>query len=481
MLPVLLVAVDNTVLSFALPSISTALQPSGPALLWIIDIYPLVLAGLLVPMGSLADRFGRRRLLLTGSAGFAVTSVLAAYSPTAEVLIGARAMLGFFGAMLMPSTLSLLRHLFPDREQRRLAVAVWATGWAGGAALGPIVGGVLLERFWWGSVFLLAVPVLTLLLLVGPVLLPESRDPSPGRVDLVSIGLSMSAMVPLVYGIKSLAADGMSGSALSWVALGLSAGIAFVMRQLNRPDPMLDVRLFAIGAFSGAVAVNLLSVFSLVGFLFFTSQHLQLVLGLSPMAASYVLVPGLLAMVVAGLTVVPLVRLVHPSKIVAGGLLLAGVGYAMVTLLGQNASAATLMTAFVVLAIGIGGAETLSNDLVVSTVPAARAGAASAISETAYEVGAVLGTAVLGSILTASYRSSISLPGGLSGAEAHAASETLGGAAAVASDLPARQGDMLLDSARHAFDSGVALTSGIGVVFMLLAAMVALGSLRNAR
>jgi DHA2 family multidrug resistance protein-like MFS transporter len=480
MLPVLLVAVDNTVLSFALPSISASLQPTGTALLWIIDIYPLVLAGLLVPMGSLADRFGRRRLLILGSAGFAATSVLAAYSPNAETLIAARTMLGLFGAMLMPSTLSLLRHLFPDREQRRLAVAVWATGWAGGAALGPIVGGVLLERFWWGSVFLLAVPVLALLLLLGPLLLPESRDPTPGRVDLVSIALSMLAMLPLVYGIKSLAHHGLSGGAVSWSALGVAAGVAFVQRQLDRPDPMLDVRLFRTGAFSGAVAVNLLSVFSLVGFLFFTSQHLQLVLGLSPMAASYVLVPGLAAMVLAGLAVVPLVRYVHPSKVVAGGLLLAGLGYATVMVVGEHASAPALMLAFVILAVGIGSAETLSNDLVVSTVPAPRAGAASAISETAYEVGAVLGTAVLGSILTASYRSSVQVPTALSSADAAAASETLGGASAVAAELPARQAELLMESARQAFDSGVVLTSGIGVAFMVVAAVVALRSLRHA-
>jgi DHA2 family multidrug resistance protein-like MFS transporter len=480
MLPVLLVAVDNTVLSFALPSISAALQPSGTELLWIIDIYPLVLAGLLVPMGSLADRLGRRRLLLLGSAGFAATSALAAYAPNAETLIAARTLLGLFGAMLMPSTLSLLRHLFPDREQRRLAVAIWATGWAAGAALGPVVGGTLLEHFWWGSVFLLAVPVLSLLLMLGPVFLPESRDPAPGRIDPASIALSMVAMVPLVYGIKSFAHDGFSGHALTWTGVGFAAGATFIQRQLNRSDPMLDVRLFRTGAFGGAVAVNLLSVFSLVGFLFFSSQHLQLVLGLSPMESSFVLVPGLVAMVIAGLAVVPLVRLVHPSRVVAGGLLLAGTGYATVTVVGHGASAVALMVAFVLVALGIGSAETISNDLVVSTVPAHRAGAASAISETAYEVGAVLGTAVLGSILTASYRSAVDIPRALGDADAAAATETLGGATAVAADLPAGQAEALLTSARAAFDSGVALTSGIGVMFMVFAAVVAILSLRNA-
>ncbi|MGI8985490.1 MAG: MFS transporter [Nocardioidaceae bacterium] len=480
MLPVLLVSVDNTVLSFALPAISAALNPSGTGLLWIVDIYPLVLAGLLVAMGSFADRVGRRRLLLIGSAGFATASALAAYSPDAGLLIAARAMLGFFGAMLMPSTLSLLRNIFPDRAQRRLAIAVWASGFASGAALGPIVGGLLLEHFWWGSVFLMAVPVLVLLLVLAPIFVPESRDPSPAPVDLVSIGLSLLAMTPVVLGIKSAAKDGVTLAALTWLALGAVAGTVFVHRQLRSTDPMLDMRLFTRGAFSGAVAVNLFSVFSIVGFLFFVSQHLQLVLGLAPMNAGLVLLPGLLAMIVAGLAVVQLVRRVHPSRVVAGGMALAGAGYSMVALLADHISALELMFAFVVLAIGIGGAETISNDLIIATVPPSKAGAASAISETAYEVGAVLGTAVLGSILTASYRAHVQLPGRLDQGQANAAAETLGGATAVADDLPAGQAGALLESARHAFDSGVVVTSSIGVVVMVAATTLALLSLRSA-
>ncbi|MDQ3627706.1 MAG: MFS transporter [Actinomycetota bacterium] len=480
MLPVLLVSVDNTVLSFALPAISAALNPSGTGLLWIVDVYPLVLAGLLVAMGSLADRVGRRRLLLIGSAGFAAASALAAYAPNAELLIAARAMLGFFGAMLMPSTLSLLRNIFPDRAQRRLAIAVWAAGFAGGAALGPIVGGLLLEHFWWGSVFLMAVPVLVLLLVLAPMFVPESKDPYPGPVDLVGIGLSLLAMTPVILGIKSMAKDGATLAALVWMAVGIAAGTVFVHRQLRSADPMLDVRLFARPAFGGAVAVNLLSVFSIVGLLFFVSQHLQLVLGLGPMDAGLILLPGLMAMIVAGLAVVALVRRVHPSRVVAGGMVLAGAGYAMIALLAEGISALELMIAFVVLAIGIGGAETISNDLIIANVPPAKAGAASAISETAYEVGAVLGTAVLGSILTASYRAHVRLPAGLDQAQASAAGETLGGATGVAGDLPARQAGALLESAQHAFDSGVVVTSSIGVVVMIAATTVALLSLRCA-
>src|SRR5690554_87422 len=251
MLPVLLISVDNTVLSFALPDISRALQPSGAALLWIVDAYPLVLAGLLIPMGSLGDRYGRRRLLIIGSIGFAAVSAVAAFAPSTELLIAARAALGFFGAMLMPSTLSLIRNIFTDPVQRRKAIAIWAAGFSGGAALGPILGGFLLEHYWWGSVFLLAVPVLVPLLLLGPVVVPESRDPHPGPVDPVSIALSLGTMVPLVYGIKRLAEHGWGPGGLVPILLALLVGYGFVRRQLRRPVPLLDVRLFTNPVFSG--------------------------------------------------------------------------------------------------------------------------------------------------------------------------------------------------------------------------------------
>lgn len=315
MLPVLLVAVDNTVLSFALPAISLEFNTSGTTLLWIIDIYPLVLAGLLVAMGSLGDRFGRRRMLITGAVGFAVFSALAAFAPSAEVLVAARAGLGVFGAMLMPATLSLIRNIFTDRGQRRLAIAVWAAGFSAGAALGPILGGLLLEHFWWGSVFLLAVPVLVLMLILTPLFVPESKDPAPGAVDIWSIFLSIATMLPVVYAIKNLANGGNLMATLAVAALGVTAGWLFTRRQLRRSQPMLDVRLFTVMPFTGAVLVNLLAVFSLVGFLYFVSQHLQLVLGLSPLDAGLVLLPGLAITIAAGLLVVPLVRRIRPHPV----------------------------------------------------------------------------------------------------------------------------------------------------------------------
>lgn len=479
MLPVLLVSVDNTVLAFALPAISSALRPSGTGLLWVIDAYPLVLAGLLIPMGSLGDRFGRRRMLALGSTGFALVSVAAAFSPTTEVLIATRAALGLFGAMLMPPTLSLLRSIFIDRNERRLAIAVWATAFAGGAALGPIVGGVLLEHFWWGSIFLIAVPILLPLLVLMPVLIPESKDPNPGRIDPVSIVLSLTTMAPLVYGIKSLATDGPNGVGVAALVVAVVSGVIFVRRQGARPDPMLDIDLFRRRSFSGAVLVNLLSVVAFVGFIFFISQHLQLVVGLSPVEASLVLVPGLLAMMLAGLGVVPIAKRVRPSIVVTLALCVSAVGYLLVALSAGEAPVWLLLVSFVVLSIGIGAAETVSNELIIATAPAAKVGAASAVSETAYEVGAVLGTAVLGTILTVSYRNGVEVPAGLDASDAASASETLGGAVAVAETLPADVAASLLESGRAAFDSGVALTSSIGVGLVLAAAAISAFFLRD--
>lgn len=481
MLPVLLVAVDNTVLSFALPPISASLSPTGTQLLWIVDIYSLVLAGLLVPMGSLGDRIGRRRLLLIGSTGFTVISVAAAFAPSAEWLIAARAAMGLFGSVLMPATLSLIRNIFVDPNERRKAIAIWAAGFSGGAALGPILGGFLLEHFFWGSVFLLAVPMLVPLLVFGPFVIPESRDPHPGRIDLPSILLVMLTMTPLVYGIKTVASEGPGLEVAVCALVAIVSGTWFVRRQLSRHDPMLDVRLFTNSVFSGAVTANLLSVFSLVGFLYFVSQHLQLISGMTPMQAGVVLLPGLATTIIAGLAVVPIVRRFKPAQVVTGGLLLNAIGFGIMSLAGPAGSDLGLILAFVILGAGIGSAETISNDLILAAVPARKAGAASAISETAYETGAVLGTAVLGSILNAAYRNNVDVPSEISGAARDHASETLGGASEVASHVGGPVGDALLASARTAFDSGVALTSGIGVVLMVFAAVMASRTLRDAK
>ena len=481
MLPVLLVSIDNTVLSFALPHIARDLLPSAAAQLWIVDAYPLALAGLLVAMGNLGDRYGRRRLLMIGASGFGVVSLFAAFAPDATSLIAARVLLGVFGAMIMPATLSLLRSLFLDRRQRRLAIAIWATGFSAGSAIGPIVGGVLLEHYWWGSTFLIAIPVLLPLLVLAPILIKDSKDPAPGPFDLPSILLSMATLAPIVYAIKEVATEGFGVLPIALTLVGLTAGTLFVRRLSRQANPMLDMQLFRAPAFSGAVIVNLVSVISLVGLLFFLTQHLQLVLGLDPLEAALQLLPGTVVIIAAGLLVVPVVRFVRPGFIMAFGLTLSLVAYASIAIIGSDSTVLSLVIAFCVLGAGIGAAETLSNDLIISSVPPAKAGAASAVSETAYEVGAVLGTAVLGSILAASYRTSIVIPDGVGSSDAAAARETLGGAVEVSEGLPAALGDQLLESARAAFDSGVVATSWVAVALMAVAIAVTLITLRKVR
>jgi len=474
MLPVLLVSVDNTVLSFALPQIALDLEPTATQQLWIIDAYPLVLASLLVTMGTLGDRFGRRRMLLLGAAGFGIVSALAAFAPSAEWLIAARAAMGVFGAMLMPSTLSLLRTIFTDRDQRRLAIAIWAAGFSAGSALGPVVGGILLEHFAWGSVFLMAVPVLVPLLILVPILVPESRDPNPGRFDPLSIVLSLATMVPIVYAIKEFAVHGAeSPLPLILIVAGVVSGVLFVRRQNRLETPMLDMALFRRWSFSGSVLVNLLSVIGLVGFLYFVAQHLQLIVGLSPLEAGLALVPGLLAMIVAGISVVPIAKRVAPRIVVPVALSFSVLGYLLVAISTSSGALALLVAAFVALGIGIGAAETVSNELILASAPPSKAGAASAVSETAYELGAVLGTTILGGLLAAFYRVSLTLPAGLPDDVVHASRETLAGAVAASHTLDETLGQALRDAAAHAFDAGVGVTSLIGAGLIVVAAVIA--------
>lgn len=478
MLVVLLVSVDNTVMTFAIPAISRDLNPTGTQLLWMVDAYPLVLAGLLIPMGALADRFGRRRLLFIGVIGFAIVSACAAWSPNGAMLVAARAGIGFFGAMLMPSTLSLIRNIFTDRQERRTAIAIWAAGFASGAAIGPIVGGFLLEHFWWGSVFLMAVPVLALFVATASFLLPESKDPEATPIDLPSSIFVLATMVFLALGIKGFAKSDLSPMIAVYFLAGIALGFVFVRRQLRVKNPMLDLRLFTIPAFSVSVFINMLSMFSLIGFMLFAAQDLQLIHSLSPMIAGVALLPGAITMTVFGLGAVPALRRFAPRTVILAGLALMITGYLIMAVV-PYVSVAVIVTANAVLAAGIGLAETVSNDLILSTAPANKAGAASAISETAYEFGTLLGAALLGTILTATYVRNVSVPADLTDGQAAAASETLGGAVSVAETLPADAATSLLDSANSAFASGVVFTSIITVVVLAAAAVLCFFTLKD--
>jgi DHA2 family multidrug resistance protein-like MFS transporter len=478
-LPVLLISVDATVLGFALPYLSEDLGPTGAEQLWIVDVYSFVLAGLLVFMGTLGDRIGRRRLLLAGAVAFGLASVLAAFSTTPMMLILARALLGVGGATLMPSTLSLIRSIFTDDRRRRTAVAVWSAAFSGGMAVGPVIGGWLLEHFWWGSVFLINVPVMVVLLVAGPLLLPEHRDPNPGRFDLLSALLSLGAMLPAVYGVKIAATSGFTWSAALAIVVGLGLGVLFVRRQRRLERPMLDLALFSNRMFTASVVTNLLGVFALVGLLFLVPQYLQLVLGLSPVTAALWMLPATVAGIAGALLAAWLARRVRVAVLVSVGLLLGAAGFLVLTALGTTAGLAAVVVAFVLVGGGVALSETLTNDLVISAAPVDRAGAASAISETGYELGGALGTALLGSLATAVYQSGVT--GSLSAAPhdaamdtaVAAAHDTLGGAVSAAKSLPAPAAEALVTSAREAFVSGMHVTAWAGAAILLYTAVQA--------
>ncbi|MFE2264606.1 MFS transporter [Streptomyces griseosporeus] len=475
-LAVLLVAVDATVLGLATPYISEDLRPSGTQLLWIGDVYSFVIAGLLVSMGSLGDRVGRKRILLCGATAFGAISVLNAYATTPELMIFARALLGVAGATLMPATLALIRNLFHDPRERSLAVGIWGATASAGTAVGPIVGGFLLEHFWWGSVFLINLPVMVVLVLVGIRLLPESRNPRPGPWDLTSVVLSLVGMIGLVYAVKEAATHGFSWATLAAGLLGAAALAGFVRRQLTLPAPLLDMRLFRNRGFSGAVLADLLTILGMSGLVFFLSQYLQLVQGRPPFEAGLAELPAAAGAVAAGLVAGRAARRFSVRTVVSGGLAAVGLALAALTMLSEETGYPLLGTALLVVGVGAGFSFTVTADVILAGVPKDQAGAASAVSETAYELGAALGIAVLGSIVTGAYRD-FAAPAGTPAA----AHESLGGAVEVAHTLPPHTSDALLSSAREAFVHGLTLAAGAGAAVLLATAGAAWFMLRDQR
>ncbi|MGH2354798.1 MAG: MFS transporter, partial [Chloroflexota bacterium] len=378
-LPCLLYSMDLTVLHLAVPQLSAQLRPTSAQLLWIIDIYGFLVAGSLITMGTLGDRIGRRRLLLFGAAAFGAASVLAAFSTSAAMLIATRALLGLAGATLAPSTLSLIRTMFLDPNQRTTAIAVWITSYSVGGAIGPVLGGVVLEFFWWGAVFLIGVPVMVLLLVLGPVLLPEFRDPEAGLPDLLSAALSLGAVLAMIYGLKQLAQDGMGGIPALSILAGLAVGIGFVRRQLTLADPLIDLRLFRAPAFSASLALYGLAVLAVFGGFFFVPQYLQLVLGLSPLQAGLWSVPWAGAFVVGSLLTPILVRWARPALVMAAGLLVGAAGFGLLTLVTPASGLAVFVVGSFIFSLGLSPVFTLTTDLVVGAAPPERAGAASAL------------------------------------------------------------------------------------------------------
>ncbi|RZT27277.1 DHA2 family multidrug resistance protein-like MFS transporter [Kribbella sp. VKM Ac-2569] len=473
-LAVLLVAVDATVLGLATPFLSEDLKPSGTQLLWIGDAYSFVLAGLLVSMGSLGDRIGRKRILLIGATAFGAISVLNAYANSAELMIVARALLGVAGATLMPATLALIRNLFHDPRERSVAIGIWGAAASAGMAIGPIVGGVLLENFWWGSVFLINLPVMAVLVVVGARLLPESRNPQPGPWDLISVVLSMVGMIGIVYAIKEFAAHGFGWISLAAGVIGAIALYGFVRRQRRLPIPLLDLRLFRSRGFSSAVLADLLTILGLSGLIFFLSQYLQLVQERRPIEAGLAELPAAIGAIVAGLLAGQVARRFSVRAVVAGGLAAIGLALAALTTISQDTEYPLLGAALLVVGAGAGFSFTVTADVILAAVPKEEAGAASAVSETAYELGAALGIALLGSIVTGVYRDFT----GPAGTPA-AAHESLGGAVEVAAQLPPEAAAQLLDAARESFAHGVSIAAGVGAAVLLITAVVAWFLLRG--
>ena len=479
----LLYAMDLTVLHLAVPAISQDLRPSSTQLLWITDIYGFMVAGFLVTMGTLGDRIGRRRLLLFGATAFGAVSVVVALSTSPEMLIASRALLGIAGATLAPSTLSLLFSMFPDPRQRSTAIGVWITSFSAGGAVGPVLGGVLLEHFWWGSVFLLAVPVMALLLVLGPRVLPEYRAPGAGRLDLPSAAVLLVAVLTVIFGIKQIAQNGISWLAVAAIVGGLAVGVGFVRRQLTLADPMIDLRLFRVGAFNASLATNLLGIFIAVGYFLFVAQYLQLVLGLSPLRAGLWSLPSAGGFMVGSNLAPRVLRHLRPAWVIGAGLGLAAVGLGVLTQVGGSADLAILAAASLVVSLGLAPVFTATTDLIVGSAPPERAGAASGISETGSELGGALGIAILGSIGVAIYRGELAttLPAGVSGQAAAVARDTLGGAVGVAHQLPPGVGAALLAAARQAFTMGLQVTAGLSAAVAVGIAVLATVVLRGVR
>jgi DHA2 family multidrug resistance protein-like MFS transporter len=473
--PCLLISMDASVLDLAVPHLSAALEPTSTQLLWIIDVYGFLLASSLITMGRLGDRIGRRRLLLIGATAFGAASALAAFSTSAAMLIGARALLGVAAATLMPSTLSLIRNMFQDPGQRATAIGVWAMSLSLGGAVGPLVGGLLLEWFWWGAVFLPAVPLILVLLAVAPHVLPESRDPEPAHLDGPSALLSLWAVFGIVYGLKQAALHGATTPGLVALVVGIGAAAAFLSRQRRLAEPLIDLRLFRVRAFSVPLAANLLGFMALFGAGFFVSQYLQLVLGQSSLEAGLSMLPMFGMFMVGGLAGPQLVRRFRPVTVMGAGFGLAGIGLTLLAQVNAGSALVIIVAGSVLFALGLAPVFTLATDTSLGAAPPEHAGVASAISETSTELGAALGIAVLGSVGAAVYRAHLpaAVPPG--------ATDSLGAAVALSHQLSPARGAQLLARAQAAFTDGFQVTTLVSAALMAGAAAAIVVLLRHGR
>ena len=472
-LSVVILAIDMTVLNFALPAISRDLDPSGTQLLWIVDIYAFVIATLLITMGTLGDRIGRRKLLMWGIAGFGAASLLAAYSVSPLMLIIARALQGVAGATLMPSTLSLIKSMFPDKNELPRAIAVWISCYSLGAIIGPVLGGWLLEHFHWGSVFIINVPVAVAVIAGGLLVLPESKSSSPGKFDVAGAVLSMAALFGVVGALKAATAG------LAWwipallaTAAILAAG-ALVSHLNNSPHPLVDVRLLRDRAYAMAVVINAMSSFLLVGAMFYLTQYLQVVLGISPVHAGLLLMPGMVASMAATMITGEMVGRFSARPLLLIAITLAGAGLAMHVVEASGIWPAVSSgtgaqvwfgASFILLGVGAGMIDPVTNTIILGSAPPEQSGAASALSETGYELGGAFGAAILGAVLVGTYSrelSAVDLP--LDPSQSTELSDNVNSAHVLAESLPDDLAAAVIDVADKAFTSGMGWASAVAV------------------
>ncbi len=476
------VVIDVTVLHVAAPAISEDLDPTALQLLWIIDVYPLIAAPLLITSGVLGDRLGRRRLLLAGMVLFGLASAGATFAPTAGALIVARAVLGVAGAMIMPPTMSIIRDVFRDRDERVRAVGIWSAVSAGGAAIGPLIGGFLVEHFWWGAVFLINIPIVLVILPIAARLLPESRAAEPPPWDGLAIVATVIGILGLAFGFKEGARYGF-GEAEVLVSLfaGIGCLIWFTRRQLRASVPLLDVRLFARREFTVAVGCVALSMFGLVGIEFFGAQYLQLVLGLEPLAAAIRLLPLMVSTLIGGLLAARMLALFGTRLTISLGMAGTGIGLVPMLFLGLADQYYLLWPSFLVIGFTLEVALVAANDVIISSVPADEAGQAAAIEETAYELGGGFGVAVLGSILAIVYSNEISSVGGVSQVGLESSEESLTRALEVAGRMSSQVAEPLIETARLAFMTGYHTAIAVSIALVGISAALAAVLLRPRR
>jgi len=478
-LPTILVAMDMSVLYLALPHLSGDLGASSVQQLWITDIYGFMVAGLLITMGNVGDRIGRKRLLMIGAAAFAVISVLVAYSTSPEMLIAGRALLGVAGSTIMPSTMALIATMFKNPKQNAMAMGVWMGCFMGGTALGPIIGGGLLQFFWWGSVFLVGVPVMVLLLIVGPKVLPEFKNPAAGKIDPASVVLSLLAILPIIYGLKQISHDGPSALSIAAIVVGVVCTVVFLRRQKRIDSPLLDLGLFRNRTFSSALSMLIAAGF-IAGNQLFIYMYLQSVAGLSPVATALWLVPSAFCTLIM-IQVAPLLaRRIPPGRVIAIGLVVAAFGFLLLTQLHSTGNNIPLLvTGLMIANLGMGPLGGLCAALAMQSAPWEKFGSAAGMTSTSCEFGVAMGVAVLGTVGTTLYRNTVEVGHGVPAAAAHAAAESIAGAQAAARSLPAADAGNLLDSAYRAITTSVHGTAIGSAVIVLAAALVALIGLRH--